>query len=379
MLLIDKLSDDLLYENLELAIDDGEIIGLIGENGVGKSTLINFIYGLYTEYTGTIEIDGEVLTKANREKVRSKVKVAFQNPYNHFVGYTVFDEIVYQVEQSNLALNIQDLSQEYLDTRLIDLSGGQAQKLNLYNLLELKPKLLIIDESCSNLSKEDKKIFFDKLKSDKQAVLLITNNHSDLTFCDKVYELKNKKAKVINLNVEEVCNKENNDEIIYDNKNVVLKAGFNVVVGDSASGKSHLLEGLFGLNNDYEKIENSRLISQYPFRQIYFINFEDLCKLHNVDITKEMKLLNLSEDLLKLDAISLSTGQLAMLFLLVYIKLEPELLLLDEFLEVISLENREIVFELLKGRNVLFVSHNLALFNNKEINIISMEDIHEKN
>lgn len=375
MLKIEGLTDGIFYENLCLEIKENEIIGICGDNGCGKSTLIKFILNIYNNYQGSIIFNNQIISNNNIDLLRLDIQVVFQNPYIQFIGHKVIDEYTFRDEQLNTNNFIYDeFKSKYYNQELAKLSGGQAQMLAIDSCLIHKPKLLIIDESLSNINEVVKQELIAKLKSIDCAVLLITNNLNDLKYCDKSYKLINKKLQNYHINLNETKNLNNDSNIIYQDK-IVLKQGFNIIKGSSAVGKSHLLNSLFGLNDTYKTIKNSKLVMQYPLEQIYFINFIEYIKNNNFDlkfISLHMNNLNLDTNLLKKDAINLSTGELSILLILCYISIKIEVLLLDETLEVVDLERRIYLLNILGNFNVVFVTHNIHLYSNYKLNIVDL-------
>ena len=158
MIDIRKFSVNNYYNDVNLTINDGKIIGLVGANGSGKSLLLKYILGILNNYEGEILINGEILTDDNYISLREYVGVLMQNPYNQFIGETVIDEITFKLEQNDInndeitkILDDTKYSKEFLDKKLSVLSGGQAQKLLLDSNISLGENNVILDETLSNM------------------------------------------------------------------------------------------------------------------------------------------------------------------------------------------------------------------------------------
>jgi energy-coupling factor transport system ATP-binding protein len=154
--------------DIQLDVEQGECIGIIGANGAGKSTLCYALMGLVPHfYHGTIAgdlwLDGVNVPDANLAVMALHAGLVFQNPMNQFSGakLTVTEEIAFGLENLGIdrdtmleridwAMNLLDIT--HLAARNpYDLSGGQMQRVAIASILALKPKVLILDEPTSQL------------------------------------------------------------------------------------------------------------------------------------------------------------------------------------------------------------------------------------
>ena len=155
-----------VLQHVDLAIDQGELVLVVGRTGSGKSSLLGAINGLVPHFTGG-RLDGRVLvqgldTRVNRPRdLAGLVGVVGQDPLAGFVSDTVEEELAYGMEQLGLAtatmrkrveetldlLGIADLRDAYLR----DLSGGQQQRVAIGSVLTTHPRVLVLDEPTSAL------------------------------------------------------------------------------------------------------------------------------------------------------------------------------------------------------------------------------------
>lgn len=139
----------------------GEWLSIIGHNGSGKSTTIRLIDGLLEPESGSIIVDGDLLTITNVWEIRHKIGMVFQNPDNQFVGATVEDDVAFGLENKgiahedikervNHALELVGM-QNFKEKEPARLSGGQKQRVAIAGAVAMKPKIIILDEATSML------------------------------------------------------------------------------------------------------------------------------------------------------------------------------------------------------------------------------------
>ncbi|HEY6711073.1 MAG TPA: ATP-binding cassette domain-containing protein [Rubrobacter sp.] len=147
--------------NLDLKIESGQFVAIIGQNGSGKSTLVKLLTAVLYPTEGNIRIDGVSVDKEHRWDVRRKVSVAFQDPDDQLIMNRVIDDVAFGPENLGLAReeieervrsSVRMLGLEEIGSRLIeDLSPGQKQRVAIAGALAMRPLFLILDEPTSLL------------------------------------------------------------------------------------------------------------------------------------------------------------------------------------------------------------------------------------
>jgi energy-coupling factor transport system ATP-binding protein len=147
--------------NLDLKIESGQFVAIIGQNGSGKSTLVKMLTAVLYPTEGNIRIDGVRVDKEHRWDVRRKVSVAFQDPDDQLIMNRVIDDVAFGPENLGLAReeieervhsSVRMLGLEEIGGRLIeDLSPGQKQRVAIAGALAMRPLFLILDEPTSLL------------------------------------------------------------------------------------------------------------------------------------------------------------------------------------------------------------------------------------
>ncbi len=197
----DKNSD--LIKNLNFKIDKGDLIGVYGKSGQGKSTLINILTGLIKPQSGKIKCDG-ISIHENIKSWQSIIGYVPQSVYlfdesilkNIIFNQDKFDEnkINNAINQSGLTEWIEELA-EGIQTNVGDegakISGGQKQRIGIASSIYKNPDILILDEPTSSLDLETESDILNNirnLKGDK-TIILISHKKSIIDQCDKVLKL----------------------------------------------------------------------------------------------------------------------------------------------------------------------------------------------
>lgn len=239
-------------DNLDLKIDDGEMVGIIGNTGCGKSTFVRLIAGLIKSDSGKIIIDGDDITnkKFNKKILRRKLGIVFQFPEMQLFEQTIEKDIFFGLKQYKLtydekykrakeALELLGLDFEKIkDKSPLALSGGEKRKIAVAGILVCKPKYLIFDEPIAGLDCNSRDSFMKLLLALKQngtTIIIISHNTDYLAeyadrilvmdggkiiLDDKTNEIFNQTNLLNNLNIG-VCNSK---EIA----NLLNKKGFNI-------------------------------------------------------------------------------------------------------------------------------------------------------
>lgn len=184
-------------DNVNIEIQEGEFVGVIGHTGSGKSTLIQHFNGLLKPTSGKIFIDGEELWqyKARLRPIRFKVGLVFQYPEYQLFEETIYKDIAFGPR--NMGLNeieidrrvretarMVGISESMLDKSPFELSGGQKRRVAIAGVMAMEPKVLILDEPASGLDPKGREqilgLIKDYHKLTGNTVLLVSHSMEDV-------------------------------------------------------------------------------------------------------------------------------------------------------------------------------------------------------
>ena len=197
----DALQKESALCGVNLAINEGEFVAVLGHNGSGKSTLAKHLNGILVPTSGEVLVDG-ISTKDEERifEIRSQVGMVFQNPDNQIVATIVEEDVAFALENLGIPpVEIRERVDESLKTvgmyehRLKPphkLSGGQKQRVAIAGVLAMHPKCIVLDEPTAMLDPKGRKQVLDtivRLAHDEGiTVILITHFMEEAALCDRI-------------------------------------------------------------------------------------------------------------------------------------------------------------------------------------------------
>ncbi len=184
-------------KGINLAIDDGEFLAIMGQNGAGKTTLVKHLNGLLKPTKGEVLVEGVSTRDVSVAQLARTVGFVFQNPDNQLFSETVEAEIAFALrnfgfeekvieKQVDWALNLLDVAQ-YRKTSPFMLSGGERKRVALASILAWDPKVIILDEPTigqDHQQKEKLLQFILQLNAQKKTVVIVTHDVEFVAECN---------------------------------------------------------------------------------------------------------------------------------------------------------------------------------------------------
>lgn len=198
-----------VLNNINLNINKGEFVCIIGKNGSGKSTFSKLLSGLLPFKDGKIIVNGiNLKDKKKTLEIRKTIGIVFQNPENQILFDKVYDDIAFSLQNlgfskeqiSNIiddALNSVNMS-EYKNSYTDTLSLGQKQRIAIASTLAINPNLLILDEPTTMLDPINKTAIYKTLNNLHEksiTIIYITNNIDEILLADRILFLENGEIK----------------------------------------------------------------------------------------------------------------------------------------------------------------------------------------
>jgi energy-coupling factor transport system ATP-binding protein len=193
-------------DEVNLSIEPGQFIAILGHNGSGKSTLAKHMNAILVPYGGTMWVDGkDTKQEENLWDVRQSAGMVFQNPDNQIIGTVVEEDVGFGPE--NLGVPTDDIWErveeslkavgmyKYRKHSPNKLSGGQKQRVSIAGVIAMHPKCIILDEPTAMLDPNGRYEVIRAIRAlndvEKIAVVLITHYMEETIYADKVYVMDN--------------------------------------------------------------------------------------------------------------------------------------------------------------------------------------------
>lgn len=190
-------SESKAIDNINLEIEEGELVGVIGHTGSGKSTLVQHFNGILKPNSGKVIVDGVDIwsDKKSTREARFKVGLCFQYPEYQLFEETVYKDISFGPKNMHLsdeeiakrvvsAAAYVGLKRELLDKSPFDLSGGEKRRAAIAGVIAMQPKVLILDEPTAGLDPIGRDTILDMIKNYREktgsTVLLVSHSMEDV-------------------------------------------------------------------------------------------------------------------------------------------------------------------------------------------------------
>lgn len=186
-----------ILKDISFSAYENENIGLIGANGVGKSTLLKLLVGLNLGFDGEINIGDYYLNKKNLAKIREKTGYVFQDSDCQLFTSNVYDEIAFaprnyglseEVVEKRVDNALKSIYIEYLrDRQIYKMSGGEKKMVSIATILGMKPDIILMDEPSIALDPKNRRHLINILK-ESEHLKIIASHDLDmiLEVCERV-------------------------------------------------------------------------------------------------------------------------------------------------------------------------------------------------
>ena len=192
-------------DHVNIQVEKGEILGVIGHTGSGKSTLIQHFNGLLKPTSGEVLLSGHSIWDEKgrcERKTRFAVGLVFQYPEYQLFEETVYKDIAFGPKNMGLdeaeidrrvksAARFVGLKDEYLERSPFELSGGQKRRVAIAGVMAMEPKILVLDEPAAGLDPEGREMILSQVKRFHKetgtTVILVSHSMEDIAkYADKV-------------------------------------------------------------------------------------------------------------------------------------------------------------------------------------------------
>ncbi len=183
--------EKIALKDIDLRIEDGEFIGIIGHTGSGKSTLIQHFNGLLKPASGRVLVNGQETTGKGLKELRRHVGIVFQYPEHQLFEETVYKDIVFGLQRDNLpeeekrkkvieVISAVGLKEELLEKSPFELSGGQKRRVAIAGVLVMNPGILVLDEPTAGLDPKGRDEIFGFISGihETMGITVILVSHS---------------------------------------------------------------------------------------------------------------------------------------------------------------------------------------------------------
>ena len=183
--------------DISFTVDEGEVVGIIGHTGSGKSTLVQQLNGLLKPTSGNVLFCGKDIWERPKEirKIRAEIGLVFQYPEYQLFEETVFSDIAFGPK--NMGINGDELdsrvreiceligiSEDYYEKSPFDISGGEKRRVAIAGVMAMRPKVLILDEPIAGLDPKGRNDVLRMISDYRNAygatVMIVSHNMEDM-------------------------------------------------------------------------------------------------------------------------------------------------------------------------------------------------------
>lgn len=200
-------SGEKVLNEIDLEVNRGDFIGIIGHTGSGKSTLLKHLNGILRKTTGNVEILGNIIDKESKRlnHIRKRIGVIFQFPEEQLFSETSREDIYFaprnfKLSDDEIEKNLEELipslklTKEILEKPFFELSGGEKRKVSIASIMVSKPEVLVLDEPTIGLDYESKEELLRLLKGINDrgtTIVVVTHDLSTMwEYLDRVVLLE---------------------------------------------------------------------------------------------------------------------------------------------------------------------------------------------
>lgn len=193
-------------EDIDLVVDDGELLGVIGHTGSGKSTLVQLMNALLVPTAGRVLVDGmDTRERKLRRKVRTTVGLAFQYPETQLFANTVAEDVAFGPRNLDLPDDevdrrvreaLERVGMDYAEVAQrspFDLSGGQQRRVALAGILAMEPRVLVLDEPAAGMDPatvSEIRAYLRELNDQGLTIVLVSHSMDDVAeLCSRIIVL----------------------------------------------------------------------------------------------------------------------------------------------------------------------------------------------
>ena len=196
--------ESLALEDISFRAEDGQLVGLIGHTGSGKSTLVQHLNGLLKPKKGHIIVGDVDITAENvvMRDIRRKIGLVFQYPEYQLFEIDVLTDVCFGPKNQGLskeecekraleALKLVGLKEKYYKSSPFELSGGQKRRVAIAGVLAMRPKVLVLDEPTAGLDPKGRDDILDQIaylhKQSDMTVILVSHSMEDIArYADRI-------------------------------------------------------------------------------------------------------------------------------------------------------------------------------------------------